>query len=132
MTAEPTRPRPARAVDRKGERGSATAFVCLALTALIALTVLIAQIGATVAARHRAQSAADLAALAAAGLLIDGPDAGCAEAAALARRMSARVDRCQVEQWDAVVTVTATTSFGAFGKRVVSAAARAGPVDASG
>ncbi|GEM35467.1 hypothetical protein NN3_64740 [Nocardia neocaledoniensis NBRC 108232] len=117
---------------RTNHEGGATAFACVALAGLIVLTVVIAQVGAAVVARHRAQAAADLGSLAAASLLTEGPEAGCAEAGTLARRMGVSVRRCVVEQWDVVVAVEAEVSFGVFGARTVSATARAGPVDESG
>ncbi|MEV0337164.1 Rv3654c family TadE-like protein [Nocardia sp. NPDC050717] len=119
------------AARRRGDEGGATAFACIALAGLIVLTVVIAQVGAAVVARHRAQAAADLGALAAAGLLTEGPEAGCAEAGTLAKRMGVSVRQCEVEQWDVVVVVVAEVSFGVFGARTVSATARAGPVDES-
>ncbi|MFE3546597.1 Rv3654c family TadE-like protein [Nocardia sp. NPDC059177] len=116
----------------RGDGGGATAFACIALAGLICLTVLVGQVGAVVVARHRAQAAADLGALAAAGLLVEGAEAGCAEAGVVAGRMGVGVRRCVVQQWDVVVGVEANVSFGVFGVRTVVASARAGPVDESG
>ncbi len=104
-------------------------FVCVALAALICFTLVIAQVGAVVVARHRAQGAADLGALAAAVVLVEGADAGCAQAGEVARRMAAEVRRCVVAQWDVVVDVEANVSAGVFGARTVRACARAGPVE---
>ncbi|MEU4459270.1 Rv3654c family TadE-like protein [Nocardia fluminea] len=112
-----------------GDGGGATAFVCVALAGLICLTLLVAQVGGVVVARHRAQGAADLGALAAAGLLAQGAEEGCAEAGEIARRMGVRVRRCSVAQWDVVVDVEANVSVGVFGVRTVRASARAGPVE---
>ncbi|WP_433600769.1 Rv3654c family TadE-like protein [Nocardia sp. CA-135953] len=109
--------------------GVATVFACLALAALIGATLLIAQVGAVVVARHRAQAAADLAALAAAGELARGADVGCAEAGEIARRIGARIQRCEVVQWDATVTVEGNVPMGLLGTRTVRAVARAGPVE---
>ncbi len=82
-------------------------------------------IGSAVVARHRAQAAADLGALAAAGRLPAGPDAACVVATQLIRRMRAdRVD-CTLQGLDVVVTVEVTLPFAAFG--TARAAARAGP-----
>ncbi|MFD4427893.1 Rv3654c family TadE-like protein [Nocardia sp. NPDC058497] len=120
----------ARRLARDG--GGATAFACLALAGLIALTMLIGQVGVVTVARHRAQAAADLGALGAASVLAEGAEVACAEAGEVARRMGVRVRRCSVAQWDVVVAVEANASFGVFGVRTVSAAARAGPVDESG
>ncbi|MFC6010125.1 Rv3654c family TadE-like protein [Nocardia lasii] len=115
-----------------GDGGGATVFVCVALAGLICLTLLIGQVGGVVAARHRAQGAADLGALAAAGALVEGAEVGCAEATEVARRMGATVRRCAVEQWDALVEVQARVSVGVLGERTVRASARAGPVDENG
>lgn len=111
------------------DEGVATVFACLALAALIGATLLIAQVGAVVVARHRAQAAADLAALAAAGELARGADVGCTEAAEIARRMEVRIQQCEVVQWDATVTVEENVPMGLLGKRTVRAVARAGPVE---
>ena len=61
------------------------------MAVLLAITVGGVCLGAAVIARHRAQAAADLAALAAAGDLADGADAACAQASAVARAMNAAV-----------------------------------------
>ncbi|WP_324198309.1 Rv3654c family TadE-like protein [Nocardia beijingensis] len=107
----------------------ATVFVCLALVALIGVTLLIAQVGVVVVARHRTQAAADMAALAAAGALVEGVDAACAEADGVARRMGTRIRVCEAAQWDATVTVERNVPIGLYGDRVVRASARAGPVE---
>ncbi|MEU2124219.1 Rv3654c family TadE-like protein [Nocardia niwae] len=112
-----------------GEEGLATVFVCLALVALIGVTLLIAQVGVVVVARHRAQAAADMAALAAAGALVEGVDAGCAEADEVARRMGARIRVCEAAEWDATVIVERNVPMSLYGDRVVRAIARAGPVE---
>lgn len=106
----------------------ATVFACLVLAGLVAVTVLIAQVGVAVVTRHRAQAAADLAALAAAARLVEGVEVGCAEAAEVARRMGARVRGCDVAAWDATVIVERNVPIGLLGVRTVRAVARAGPV----
>nr|WP_280497956.1 Rv3654c family TadE-like protein [Nocardia asiatica] len=111
------------------EDGLATVFACLALVALIGATLLIAQVGFVVVARHRAQAAADLAALAAAGALVEGADAACDEAGELARRMGTRIRACTTSEWDVTVTVERNVPIGLYGVRIVAASARAGPVE---
>ncbi|MFI7664461.1 Rv3654c family TadE-like protein [Nocardia sp. NPDC049526] len=118
-----------RGVTVRRDEGVATVFACLALAALIGATLLIAQVGAVVVARHRAQAAVDLAALAAAGELARGADVGCTEAGEIARRMGVRIQQCEVVQWDATVTVEGNVPMGLLGKRTVRAVARAGPVE---
>ncbi|MEV6274419.1 Rv3654c family TadE-like protein [Nocardia sp. NPDC051832] len=112
-----------------GDSGGATVLACFALAGLITTTLLISQIGAGVVARHRVQSAADLAALAGAGALESGPEAGCAAAGEIARHMRARLRTCAVSQWDVTVTAEQNVPMGLFGVRTVSAVARAGPVE---
>ncbi|MBW0012291.1 MAG: flp pilus-assembly TadE/G-like family protein [Mycobacterium sp.] len=82
-----------------------------------------AYLGAVVVARHRAQAAADLAALAAAGRLPSGAAGACDLATAVARKMGADDARCAVDGLDVVVTVRVAVGFGS----VARAAARAGP-----
>jgi secretion/DNA translocation related TadE-like protein len=82
-------------------------------------------IGTAALARHRAQAAADLAALAAAVRLPLGPVAACGQARRLAAAMGAVLTGCDVDQLDVVVTTTVRTS-GRLGG-VARASARAGP-----
>jgi len=101
----------------------------LLVALLLAVTVGGAELGAVLVARHRAQSAADLAALAAAARLPAGPDRACARARDLAHRMGLTEIDCVVEKLDVVVTVSVALPAGAVGLRApVRAAARAGPV----
>ncbi|MDA3641487.1 Rv3654c family TadE-like protein [Mycobacterium xenopi] len=87
-----------------------------------------AYLGSVVVARHRAQAAADLAALAAAARVSAGADVACARAGVVARRMRAGDLECAVQGLDVVVTVGAAVVGGATAR----AAARAGPVDTAG
>ncbi len=84
-----------------------------------------AYLGSVVVARHRAQAAADLAALAAAADLPSGARAACARAIAVAREMRVDDSRCEVDDLDVVVTVRVMVVFAGAAR----AAARAGPVD---
>ncbi|WP_231514677.1 Rv3654c family TadE-like protein [Mycobacterium sp. URHB0044] len=84
-------------------------------------------VATAVVARHRAQSAADLAALAAAGRLATGQDAACGWAVSVAEPMGARVTACTVETLDVVVTVEVDAALGRWGIGSARAAARAGP-----
>jgi len=83
-------------------------------------------LGSVVVARHRAQAAADLAALAAALRLPTGAAAACREARAVADVMGATLSGCDVERLDVVVTVT--TPVGGRIAVESRATARAGPV----
>jgi secretion/DNA translocation related TadE-like protein len=84
-------------------------------------------VGTAVIARHRAQSAADLAALAAAGRLTAGQETACGWAASLADSMHASVVGCGVEDLDVIVTVDVSVSLSRWGIGTARAAARAGP-----
>ncbi|MGA4786955.1 Rv3654c family TadE-like protein [Nocardia sp. AB354] len=114
----------------RGCAGGATVTACLALTALLLVTVVIVQFAAVVCARHRAQSAADSAALAAAGALDSGAEAACDRADSVVRHMRMRVRTCSVRDWDVTVTVDGSVTLALLGKRSVVAVARAGPVSA--
>ena len=92
-----------------------------AAAVLMTLGVAGVQIGGAVVARHRAQAAADLAALAAAAALPAGIEAACARAEQVAAAMSsAPLLDCQIDDLDVVVAVTLGPAH---------AVARAGPVD---
>jgi secretion/DNA translocation related TadE-like protein len=102
--------------------------LAVAMMALILAVVGAAMVvGSAVIARHRAQSAADLAALAAAGRLADGQNTACGWAVSLADQMNARVTACAVESLDVVVTVEVDAALGRWGLGAARAAARAGP-----
>lgn len=85
--------------------------------------------GMAVVARHRAQAAADLAALAAAGQLASGGAVACATASAVAGAMQSTVSTCRVEELDVVVSVELGVRLGRWGVGSARALARAGPVD---
>jgi len=97
------------------------------VAALLSVTVGSAYLGAAVVARHRAQAAADLAALAAAARLATGPETACAQAKLVAREMRAGTTGCTVEDLDVVVTIEVPLAVGGLGS--ARAAARAGPAD---
>ncbi len=90
---------------------------------LLLLTGAGAYLGSVVVARHRAQAAADLAALAAAARLPSGAAASCARAASVAAAVQISDAQCEVDGLDVVVTVRVAVPFGG----VARAAARAGP-----
>jgi len=107
-------------------------LVAVAMMAvLLTVTVACVYLGAAVIARHRAQAAADLAALAAAGGLADGAQAACAHAVAVAEAMDTSIARCEVTGLDVVVTVDVSVALGRLGRGTARAVARAGPVDSA-
>ena len=77
-------------------------------------------------ARHRAQAAADLAALAGASRLSAGPDAACRTAGAIGSAMGASLGGCEVDHLD--VIVTCTVRLWRLDRERCRALARAGPV----
>lgn len=110
------------------EHGAASLTAVAAVAVLIAVTGGLIQLGAAVVARHRAQSAADLAALAAAGQIASGADSACAQAALVARAMDTTVTDCVVDGLEVVVNVDAAIAHGAWRVGPAQAAARGGPV----
>ena len=107
------------------DTGVATVMAAVLIAALVVIALGGIQLGAAEVARHRAQAAADLAALAAAGGLSLGSDAACQQADNLAATMRATVRDCHVEQLDVVVSVMVRTA-GWIGVEA-RAASRAGP-----
>lgn len=107
------------------------------VVALLWVTAAGAYLGAVVVARHRAQAAADLAALAAAGRMPSGAAAACAWATATARAMRVDDISCQTDGpddpdgLDVIVSVSVTVRVGVFPATVARAAARAGPAGAN-
>ncbi len=89
---------------------------------LLTVTGGVAYLGAAVVARHRAQAAADLAALAGAARLPAGTQTACMQAEAVARAMRAGPAGCEVDDLDLVITVEVGARWG-----TARAAARAGP-----
>ena len=126
----------------RDERGAGTVFAAFALLALLLLAAGGVEVGGAVAARHRAQSAADLAALAGAARLVAGESAAggsesggdaCAVAGDYAGRNGASVLGCEIEGADVVVRVGVEMPLGLplgpVGLGPAVAAARAGPVE---
>lgn len=122
----------------RDERGAGTVFAAFVLLALLLLAAAAIEVGGAVVARHRAQAAADLAALVAAVQLeagvslpavqLPGGDA-CAAAGRLAERNGARLEGCEIDGVDVVVRVSVALPLGALGLGPAVAAARAGPVE---
>lgn len=112
---------------REEERGSAGVWL-LALCGVLALACVAGVlVGAAIVSRHRAGAAADLAALAAAGRVLDGEAAACATAADVSAAMGARVRSCALTGEIASVTVVVDVRLGRFGVSQAEAHARAGP-----
>ena len=117
----------------RGDRGAGTIWV-LAFAAVIWVGgVAAVAVGGVRGARHRADAAADMAALAGAGRLAEGAGGACAGAKEIAVESGARLKRCRV-QGDGVevlVTVDVVVPMGVGAVEVMSRA-RAGPVGREG
>lgn len=111
-----------------GEDGVATVLVLSLAAVLVLFAAVAAALAAVAVARQRAASAADLSALAAAAVTLEGPDVACDRARRLAVLAGARVSSCSVEG-DLVHVVAEVRPPGAIGRLgTASAQARAGPV----
>jgi len=121
-------------VTARGEHGGATVLVVGALGVVVAVLTGVLVVAATVRDVHRARSAADLAALAAAGPLQSGGRANCAAGADVARANEAVLTGCTPQPDGSVLVTTAVDRAWSPGwaglPAVVSAQARAGLVDA--
>lgn len=106
--------------------GAATIWTALAVAALAGVAVLGCWLGGAVVARHRAETAADLAALAAASHAADGPDRACDRARWVTDRMGVTLLSCRWQRLDALVEVAAP-NLGFAGLPAPAARARAGP-----
>ena len=78
------------------DRGSATIWVAIACLVTWSVALVALSVGGVIAARHRAASAADLAALAGARTLVAGVGDPCAAAQRVAAAAGARVVACDV------------------------------------
>ncbi len=117
---------------KAADRGAATVWTVGGLALLMAVTTVMVWFCAAVVTRHRAASAADLAALAAAGKVVDGERRACGRARRVAEEMSVVLRSCRLSGWDALVEVVAVPPgvLGHFGS--AAARARAGPVEETG
>jgi secretion/DNA translocation related TadE-like protein len=111
------------------ERGSASIWAAGGIAVVLVLIGLVLGIGAAAVTRHRAASAADLAALAAAAHAVSGERAACARAGWVADRMRVRLAACRLSGWEVEVEIVAQPPDLLLGFGSATARARAGPVD---
>jgi len=118
-------------MSRRRDAGSGTVMALAVLMVAWVFAALALALGQVAALRHHAGSAADLAALAAASRMLEGPAAACDEAAQVAGSYQATLVRCVVTDAtvDVAVSVRARGRLAALG--AMSAHARAGPVGVS-
>ena len=98
----------------------------MAVVALTGVALMAFWLGEAVIARHRAESAADLGALAAASHASEGPAQACEHARRIAGRMGVTLLSCRWQHLDALIEVEAQGPALA-GLARPSAHARAGP-----
>ena len=112
-----------------GERGSATVWVVALAGVLAVIGVAAVLVGTAVVGRHRATTAADLAALAAAERAVRGDAGACAVAGEVAAANGAGLTACTVGDGAVVeVAVAVPVRLGPLGVSRAGARARAGPV----
>ena len=114
------------------DRGAATLPGAAVVLALVLLLTFGLQLGAAALGRHRAEGAADLAALGAAAHVAHGTDAACRVAERVARRMAAQLTSCHVSGWEAWVRTRVGSGGVLAGFAPASGRARAGPADQEG
>jgi secretion/DNA translocation related TadE-like protein len=113
---------------RWGDRGSASVWVlAIGLVVLVAAQAF-AVVGSAMVARHRAQAAADLAALAAAMKVLEGESVACARAAEVSAHNGASLVACRLDGLDVIVTVEVAAA-GSVRWGAAQRSARAGPVE---
>jgi secretion/DNA translocation related TadE-like protein len=117
----------------RSTRGSAAVLAVTVMGLLVAVALLATAVGGVVADQRRAESAADLAALAGAAAAQAGRDA-CSTAAHVARRNGAWLARCETDGEVVTLTVRRPTRIALLrlvgAGPAVTAGARAGPVEA--
>lgn len=109
------------------ERGSATVVTLGVIASVLMLTISGLLLASAVLASHRARAAADLAALAAAAVLMQGgtEPAACGSAARVAALNHGRLEQCMASGTE--VRLTVDVLAGMKGVGVASARSRAGP-----
>lgn len=108
------------------DEGVATVLVAICVATLVIVTGIAVQLGAVLLARHRAEAAADLAALAAAALVLGGTEPPCAAAEHYARANGAELVSCALDSLDVRIQVSVRVRAGPL-VGVATGRARAGP-----
>ena len=102
-------------------------WAAITVAALVAVLSAVLGLVGAVGGRHRAEAAADLAALAAAGQAVRGEAVACRRAGDVAAGTGGRIVLCRVHGVEAVVEVDVTLRATVFGAMTARARARAGP-----
>lgn len=111
----------------RDDRGLATVTACIGALAVISVLGLGLRVGSATIARQRAETAADLGALAGAARAVSGEAAGCARAESITRANHARMVECRLAGLDLMVQVESAVAMAGIGA-AAQARARAGPV----
>jgi secretion/DNA translocation related TadE-like protein len=88
------------------DRGVATVLAAAAIGVIVVLLGSVLTLGEATWTRHRAESAADLAALAGAADAVSGTDVACGRAGEVARSNGAELTSCTWQGWAVTTTVT--------------------------
>jgi secretion/DNA translocation related TadE-like protein len=99
-----------------------------AIAAFLVVAALAVSLGAAAATRHRAASAADLGALAAAGAVVGGERLACGKARWVTEHMGVELRSCRLKGSNALIEVIAQPPGALAGFGPAEARARAGPV----
>ncbi len=110
-----------------GDQGSATVTAAVASMALLSVLWLGIEVGFAAISRHRAEGAADLAALAAAAHASQEQEFACGRANWLVEAMRATLVSCRLDGWDARVEVRVVPPGFLSSVGSADARARAGP-----
>lgn len=106
-------------------------MLVLGLSLLVGLSATAGAVrGLAVIARHRAEAAADLAALAGAATALDGPARACGQARLVAAANGGQLSWCVVSGDVVEVEVSRALPLGRLGRWTAIGRARAGPVEA--
>jgi secretion/DNA translocation related TadE-like protein len=111
-----------------GDRGVATVWAAGAIAVLLSTAVFGLHLGEAMVARHHAESAADLAALAGAAAVIGGEEYACTQARRVTNRMRVQLVSCRIHDWDVLMEVLVRPSGWLGDLGAATGRARAGPV----
>jgi secretion/DNA translocation related TadE-like protein len=115
-------------VAARPDRGSASIWVLAAGLVFVPFATTVVLAGSAAIARHRAQSAADLGALAGAVEVVVDPSGACGAAAVVVADNGAAMTACRVDALDIIVAASVPVAGAIAGIGPAVAVARAGPV----
>jgi secretion/DNA translocation related TadE-like protein len=114
--------------DEGGDKGVATVWAAGTIVVLVSMAVFGLQLGEAILARHQAESAADLAALAGATAVVAGEQYACTQAHRVTDRMRVQLVSCRLRDGDVLVDVAVQPGGWLGGLEAATSRARAGPV----